>query len=90
VRFDDPTHPLEVAGQQRAHISGSVASPIAVDPVTSQKSTVTVFRCSRPPAAIGAPQNGQNAKSPERSLPHDAQTGTPLNLRSRARQLNGG
>jgi hypothetical protein len=34
--------------------SGSVDSPSAVEPVTSQNSTVTVFRCSRLSAVSGA------------------------------------
>ena len=40
--------------------SGSVDSPSAVDPVTSQNTTVTVFRCSRLSpvwAPCGDPQN---------------------------------
>ena len=42
--------------------SGSVDSPSSVDPVRSQKSTVTVLRTSRgrAGAATGAPHSGQN------------------------------
>src|SRR5947209_12081919 len=52
--------------------SGSSASPSSVEPVTSQKSTVTTLRCSRPGAGIAAtaaPQNGQKRNSPGSSLP---------------------
>ena len=43
--------------------SGSVDSPSFVEPVTSQNSTVTVFRCSRPATvAAAAPHSGQNLK----------------------------
>src|SRR5882672_7251974 len=52
--------------------SGSSVSPSSVEPVTSQKSTVTTLRCSRPGAGIAAtaaPQNGQKRNSPGSSLP---------------------
>ena len=45
VRLDDPLHPLEVAGEQRTQRFRVVEEPSAVEAVTSQKTTVTVFRC---------------------------------------------
>jgi hypothetical protein len=57
--------------------SGSRRSPSSVDPVTSQKRTVTTFRASRDfGAATGVPQNGQKTNSPESSLPQPAQVAT--------------
>src|ERR1044072_8192266 len=57
--------------------SGSVRSPIAVEPVRSQNSTVTTFRTSRAgTAARAAPQLGQNPKSSGLSRPQAAQTAT--------------
>jgi hypothetical protein len=54
-----------------------VRSPIAVDPVRSQNSTVTTFRTSRGAvAAKGAPQPGQNPNSGGLSRPHCEQTTT--------------
>jgi hypothetical protein len=69
----------EKRARRARRASGSVDSPIAVEPVTSQKRTVTVFRCSREAGAVlsGAAQNGQKGKSPGgRSLPHDGQVVT--------------
>src|SRR6186997_562840 len=57
--------------------SGSVRSPIAVEPVRSQNSTVTTFRTSRVGTAVSAaPQPGQNPKSSGLSRPQLAQTAT--------------
>ena len=42
----------------------------------SQKTTVTVFRCSRPGSPSGAAQNGQNGNSPGSSFPHAGQLAT--------------
>src|SRR4029077_10018467 len=55
--------------------SGSSRSPIAVDPVTSQKTTVTVLRvsCCATGSASGAAHAGQNAKSSGLSRPQFAQ-----------------
>src|SRR5262245_41754366 len=58
--------------------SGSSCSPSAVEPVTSQKTTVTVLRTSdaapgAAPSGRGAPQNGQKANSSELSRPQDPQ-----------------
>ena len=78
VSFDDPLHPLEVAGQQRAQRLRVVASPSAVEPVRSQKRTVTVLRCSRS-AGAGArapPQLAQRGKPSGVSRPQLAQIGT--------------
>src|SRR5205823_1251382 len=41
-----------------------------------QNNTVTVFRCSRPPSASDALQNGQNGNSPGNSLPQAGQAAT--------------
>jgi hypothetical protein len=60
-------------------VSGSIRPASAVEPVTSQKITVTVLRTSddaAPGAALserGAPQNGQKANSSELSRPQDPQ-----------------
>ncbi len=56
--------------------SGSVDSPSAVDPVTSQNSTVTVLRCSRLSPISGAVQNPQNRKPSGFSLPQLVQVST--------------
>ena len=48
VRLDDRLHPLEVAGEQRLSASGSTDSPSAVEPTTSQNSTVTTFAAPTP------------------------------------------
>ena len=56
--------------------SGSVDSPSAVDPVTSQNSTVTVFRCSWLSPASGAVQNPQNWNPSGFSLPQAGQAAT--------------
>jgi hypothetical protein len=56
--------------------SGSVDSPNAVEPVTSQNSTVTVLRCSRLSPISGAAQNPQNWKPSGFSLPHARQAAT--------------
>jgi hypothetical protein len=56
--------------------SGSDDSPIAVEPVTSQNTTVTIFRCSRSGLPSGAVQNGQKGNSPGSSLPHAGQAAT--------------
>src|SRR4051812_22438394 len=56
-------------------VSGSSRSASAVDPDTSQNSTVTVLRTSvdvgAGAASRGAPQNGQNGNSSELSRPQD-------------------
>jgi hypothetical protein len=50
---------------------------MAVEPVTSQKTTVTVFRTSwRPGGVRGAEHAGQNAKSSGDSRPQLAQVST--------------
>ena len=77
VRLDNSLHPLEVPRQQRPQQPLDPSdSPRAVEPVTSQNSTVTVFRNSRAGAAVenGAAQWGQNWKSPSLSRPQLAQT----------------
>ena len=75
----DSTIPL-IRSKYRAssarNASGSVDSPSAVEPVTSQNSTVTVFRCSRPPPASGAAQKPQNWKPSGFSLPQAGQAAT--------------
>src|SRR6476646_9208080 len=55
--------------------SGSVASPSAVEPVRSQKTTVTVFRTSRRAGASvrGAAQLPQNLNPSGFSWPHEGQ-----------------
>ena len=59
--------------------SGSSRSPIAVEPVTSQNTTVTVLRTSRAGAGgvSGAEHAGQKAKSSGLSRPQFAQVSTP-------------
>ena len=59
--------------------SGSSFSPSAVEPVTSQNTTVTVLRTSRAGAgaASGAAQAGQNWKSSGLSRPQLEQVSTP-------------
>jgi hypothetical protein len=59
VPLEDRLRRLEAMTWRR--LSGSICSPSAVDPETSQKKTVTVFRTSRPGAASarGAPQESQ-------------------------------
>ena len=58
--------------------SGSSRSPIAVEPVTSQKTTVTVLRvsCCAAGGANGAAHEGQKAKSSGLSRPQFAQVST--------------
>src|SRR5690348_1105298 len=56
--------------------SGSVDSPSAVEPVTSQNNTVTVLRCSRASPVSGAVQNPQNWKPSGFSLPQAGQAAT--------------
>ena len=58
--------------------SGSSRSPIAVEPVTSQNSTVTVLRTSRGGgvSASSAPQDPQKRKPSGFSCPQFAQTVT--------------
>ena len=52
--------------------SGSTDSPSAVEPATSQKTTVTVFRCSRGESAASvAPHESQNLALTRFSEPHD-------------------
>ena len=47
VRLDDRLHPLEVARRAApCSASGSTDSPSAVEPTTSQNSTVTTLRCT--------------------------------------------
>ena len=54
--------------------SGSSRSPSSVDPTTSQKSTVTVFRTSRAGSASrGAPHELQNRAPAGFSRPHCVQ-----------------
>ena len=79
VRLDDPLHPLEVARQQRPQRLRVGDSPSAVDPVTSQKTTVTVLRISRGAAATERRAAvGQNASSgsPVRNSRKSAQAET--------------
>ena len=56
--------------------SGSVDSPSAVEPTTSQNSTVTTFRCSPEPPPSAAPHASQNRAAALFSWPQVAQTGT--------------
>ena len=56
--------------------SGSVDSPSAVDPTTSQNTTVTVLRCSTPGAARGAAHASQKRAPSGFSPPHAEQTCT--------------
>jgi hypothetical protein len=58
--------------------SGSVDDPSFVDPVTSQKTTVTVFRISRTGAATSSeePHTSQKRAPSRLSAPQLAQTGT--------------
>ena len=55
----------------RRRLSGSIRSPSAVEPVTSQKRTVTVLRTSRRGAAStrGAPHESQKRASSRFSAP---------------------
>jgi hypothetical protein len=56
--------------------SGSVDSPSAVDPVTSQNSTVTVVRCSRLSPVRGEAHSLQNLARSGFSLPQAGQAAT--------------
>ena len=58
--------------------SGSSASPIAVEPATSQNTIVTVFRTSyRVPCAVsGAAQSSQNFAPSRFSCPHASHRST--------------
>ncbi|MDX6477772.1 MAG: hypothetical protein QOG29_359, partial [Gaiellaceae bacterium] len=62
----------------RRRLSGSNRSPSAVEPLTSQKTTVTVLRCSRwaTAAPSGAAQESQKCASSRFSDPHLAQMTT--------------
>src|SRR5262249_53483082 len=60
--------------------SGSVCSPSEVDPATSQKTTVTVFRTSCPAPEAGSPHSGQNLNDVSASKPQDAHAVIPRSL----------
>jgi hypothetical protein len=85
VQLDDCLHPRVVTSQERPKHLGSVRSPSAVDPVRSQKTTVTVLRTSRPVAAVasGAPQPLQKPASIAFSRPQPPQMSTTLRLSDR-------
>src|SRR5712691_2550215 len=63
-------------------LSGSIRSPSAVEPETSQKRTVTVLRTSRTVAASAsaAPQESQKAAPSRFSAPQLGQTTTRTSL----------
>ncbi len=68
--------------------SGSSCSPSAVEPTTSQNSTVTTLRCPRRDAAMPgrAPHSGQNLNAPSETYPQIEQAGTrPAYARVRLR-----
>ena len=58
--------------------SGSSASPIAVEPATSQKTTVTVLRtsCGVDCSVSGAAQSSQNFAPSRFSCPHASHRST--------------
>src|SRR5213079_1732476 len=63
--------------------SGSSVSPRAVEPLRSQKTTVTVLRCSFAPAGTAAnekPHSSQNFAPSLFACPQLAQTSTPTRL----------
>src|SRR4051812_24015886 len=71
--------------------SGSVDSPRAVEPTTSQKRTVTVLRCSRAAGAgvTAAPHSAQNLAPSGRSWPQLTHVGTrPRLLQARSDHLS--
>ena len=76
VPLHDGLGSLEVARHHMAEAFGSIRSPSAVEPMTSQKSTVTVFRTSRAEAAAasGSPQESQKRAPSRFSAPQLAQT----------------
>jgi hypothetical protein len=79
VALDRLLHQLEVAEQHPAQALASRRSPSAVEPVTSQKRTVTVFRSSRAAgscAASAAAQLPQKRKPAGFSAPQLEQIGT--------------
>src|SRR4029079_2217951 len=59
----------------RRALSASNRSPSSVEPTTSQKRTVTVFRSSRGSSPAGAPQSGQNLNGSAAMCPQAAQRG---------------
>src|SRR6185295_3865610 len=76
----------------RRRLSGSSRSPSAVEPVTSEKTTVTVFRCSIERASAGseAPQALQNLAPAGFSWLQLGHTCTSQRLERRERVHNGG
>jgi hypothetical protein len=60
MALDARLHPLEVASQQRPQRLRVGRLPSAVEPTTSQKSTVTTLRCSDVLVATATPHSGQN------------------------------
>src|SRR6185436_11966017 len=72
-------------------VSGSVCSPSAVEPVTSQKRTVTTLRTSRGAVAdwSGAPHCGQNREAASVSCPQLVQVGTYGSLSRSDQKVDG-
>ena len=75
MALDDRLHPVEVAREQRTQRLGIRRSPSAVEPVTSQNTTVTVFRTSPlgSGAASGAAHSRQNFARSGFSVPQRSQ-----------------
>ena len=78
VVLDRRPHRVEVPPMTRRTDSGSSASPIAVEPATSQNTTVTVLRtsCGVAWAASGAAQFSQNFAPSRFSCPHASHRST--------------
>ena len=69
--------------------SGSTLSASAVEPATSQKRTVTVFRCSRGGStASAAPQESQKRAPSRFSAPHLGQVTARTYLRRSRRAVS--
>jgi hypothetical protein len=91
VSLDDLARGSKYSASTRRRLSGSSRSPRAVEPVTSEKTTVTTLRCSL--AAAGAVSEAaqalQNLAPAGFSWPQLGQTCTRQRLEGRAQVHNG-
>jgi len=78
VSFELGARRVEVAGLTSRRDSESSFSPMAVEPLRSENTMVTVFRysCTGDAAASADPHARQNLAMSGFSVPHCAQTGT--------------
>ena len=69
---DPPASARSTRASSARRASGSSDSPSAVEPVTSQKTTVTILRCSPRLGGdvAGAPHSGQNRNASPATWPH--------------------